>query len=253
MSVSTLKVVLFEGEGTAQLDPEMRFKLAQRCLEEGLRLSRATCLCQIRAGEGENLLLLARFGEQMKQNLHRITSDRLSAQDITGQDIETVMGHVHSARGAMGPAGTDRWVPWFPVIDAEKCTHCGKCLSFCLFGVFKRSPEGKISVGRPGKCKTNCPACGRVCPAGAIVFPKYAQAPINGGHCETPSQPVQVDLEALAGQDVYAALRNRSAGKSAPDRSAACDCLSRLSEQLDIPAEVLESLGGSRSGKARDA
>ncbi len=253
MSVAALKVVIFEGEGAAPLDPEMRLKLAQRCLEEGFRLSRATCLCQIRAGKGEKLLLLARFGEQMKQNLHQITSDRLSAQDITGQDLETVMSHVYSARGPMSPAGADRWVPWFPVIDAEKCTHCGKCLSFCLFGVFKRSPEGKIRVAQPGKCKTNCPACGRVCPAGAIVFPKYAQAPINGGYCETPAQPVQVDLEALAGQDVYAALRKRSAGKGAPDRSAACDCLTRLSEQLDIPAEVLEGLGGSGPGKARDA
>lgn len=80
------------------------------------------------------------------------------------------------------------WIPWFPVIDREACIDCGKCFEFCLFGVYSREEE-KVDVANPQNCKNNCPACARVCPAKAIIFPKFPQAPINGE--SDPEEPAE--------------------------------------------------------------
>ena len=69
---------------------------------------------------------------------------------------------------------------WNPVIDRERCTNCGKCHDFCLFGVYSLS-EGTVKVTQPRNCKNNCPACARICPSKAIIFPKYEKSPVNGG------------------------------------------------------------------------
>lgn len=110
-----------------------------------------------------------------------------------------------------GESAPPSWLPWFPVIDYSRCTACGQCRNFCLFGVYGQQ-EGRVVVERPGQCKPHCPACGRVCPACAIIFPKFNQPPINGA---------EVRPEHLAGQmspeqarkappaDVMAALRKR--------------------------------------------
>jgi NAD-dependent dihydropyrimidine dehydrogenase PreA subunit len=73
--------------------------------------------------------------------------------------------------------GTDAW---YPVIDKERCTECGKCHDFCLFGVYVIEKK-KVRVAHPQNCKNNCPACARMCPNRAIIFPKYEKSPINGG------------------------------------------------------------------------
>ncbi len=104
------------------------------------------------------------------------------------------------------------WFPWFPVLDLARCTHCRQCLSFCLFGVYEAS-GGKVRVARPEACKTDCPACARVCPEGAILFPKFPHAPVSGAEGGTVAEAVaKVDVSALLGGDVYAQLRARNAG-----------------------------------------
>ncbi|MGA7904151.1 MAG: hypothetical protein WCA06_16085, partial [Terrimicrobiaceae bacterium] len=96
---------------------------------------------------------------------------RLNASET--EQIEII--HVESR--ASERAG---WKPWFPVIDYDRCTNCMQCLSFCLFGVYGVDAEKRIQVQNQDKCKTNCPACSRVCPEAAIMFPKYKSGPING-------------------------------------------------------------------------
>jgi NAD-dependent dihydropyrimidine dehydrogenase PreA subunit len=107
------------------------------------------------------------------------------------------------------------WVPWFPVIDYDRCVNCKQCLNFCLFGVYGLSAEGRVEVHKPEGCKTNCPACARMCPAKAIIFPKHGEPPINGDETGTLSpaeEKATADLRAFVKGDVYDKLRRRASG-----------------------------------------
>ena len=83
------------------------------------------------------------------------------------------------------------WTPWFPVIDAERCVHCKKCVDFCMFGVYAVEAE-KVRVIKPESCKTDCPACARICPQNAIMFPKSEENRLNGSLAE-PVMPSAAD------------------------------------------------------------
>ena len=146
------------------------------------------------------------------------------------------------------------WKPWFPVIDYERCTNCMQCLSFCLFGVYGVDAERKIQVQNEDKCKTNCPACSRVCPEAAIIFPKYKSGPINGDAVSADDlrrEKMKVDISSLLGGDVFQMLRDRSqraqsrfskerdADKALKERQK---CLAKLAQSGEIPPEVLMSL-----------
>jgi Pyruvate/2-oxoacid:ferredoxin oxidoreductase delta subunit len=105
------------------------------------------------------------------------------------------------------------WIPWFPVIDYSRCKNCKQCLNFCLFGTYALSAAGKVEVRHPDHCKTNCPACARVCPELAIIFPKHRGAPIDGAEVQATDLKrgdVRVGLKARSREDIYAALRGRS-------------------------------------------
>jgi len=146
------------------------------------------------------------------------------------------------------------WKPWFPVIDYERCTNCMQCLSFCLFDVYGVSDDRRIKVQNQSNCKTDCPACSRVCPEVAIMFPKYRHGPINGEEVtadDVRREAMKVDISALLGGDVYSMLRDRSAkaksrfSKERDDDRALKErqnCLVALKRDLEIPAEVLAAL-----------
>ncbi len=86
------------------------------------------------------------------------------------------------------------WKAWYPLIDPELCNNCGKCLDFCLFGVYGRNDDDRVIVAQPAECKTNCPACARVCPQQAIIFPKHDQQPFDGSAIEN-KQPIPQTFE----------------------------------------------------------
>lgn len=99
---------------------------------------------------------------------------------------------------------------WFPVLDLDRCTHCGQCASFCLFGVYGQDDRGRVVVTDPDGCKDNCPACARVCPETAIIFPKLGEAPLNGAAVTGEAAgPVAVDLDRAVGADLYRTLKSR--------------------------------------------
>jgi Pyruvate/2-oxoacid:ferredoxin oxidoreductase delta subunit len=104
------------------------------------------------------------------------------------------------------------WPAWYPVIDHSRCNHCGQCADFCLFGVYRRS-AGSVEVVNPGNCKNNCPACARICPNVAIVFPKYAGGGAIGGSDSIDNRDemerLQQDTDAILGNDIYKALELR--------------------------------------------
>jgi Pyruvate/2-oxoacid:ferredoxin oxidoreductase delta subunit len=152
----------------------------------------------------------------------------------------------------LGP--TSGWKPWFPVIDYSRCTNCMQCLSFCLFDVYGVSADQKIQVQNQSNCKTECPACSRVCPEVAIMFPKYRHGPINGEEIKSDDvrrEAMKVDISALLGGDIYSMLRDRSVkaksrfSKERDDDRALQErqnCLIALKKDMDIPAEVLAAL-----------
>jgi NAD-dependent dihydropyrimidine dehydrogenase PreA subunit len=96
---------------------------------------------------------------------------------------------------------------WYPVIDSNLCTSCGKCYDFCLFGVYSFEND-IVRVTNPENCKNNCPACARVCPSRAIIFPKYEKSPINGGSIQEEEIDVEF-MEKMYKERLQAKLKER--------------------------------------------
>jgi NAD-dependent dihydropyrimidine dehydrogenase PreA subunit len=202
---------------------------------------------------------MGRFDDQPPQ----IPARELQLRNIDGLAPSDVVGLVDQLREEAAIPSPGKWKPWFPVIDYNRCTNCMQCLSFCLFDVYGVSAEGKIQVQNQSNCKTDCPACSRVCPEVAILFPKYRHGPIHGGEVNADDlrrESMKVDISALLGGDIYSALRDRSAkAKSRFSKERDEDralkerltCLSKLQKEMDIPGEVLAALPSVDEIRAR--
>ncbi|MCF7817050.1 MAG: ferredoxin family protein [Kiritimatiellales bacterium] len=123
---------------------------------------------------------------------------------------------LHNHRHPVGPPADNPSVQsdtaWFPVIDYDRCTSCGQCFQFCLFGVYEKDESGRVVVANPQSCKNNCPACARICPEAAIIFPKVGESPINGAEISDEDglkANIKVNVDEILGDDVYAALTAR--------------------------------------------
>ncbi|KAA5539280.1 ferredoxin family protein [Roseiconus nitratireducens] len=87
---------------------------------------------------------------------------------------------------------------WYPVIDFNRCTNCMECIDFCLFGVYGVDGAETILVEQPDNCRKGCPACSRVCPENAIIFPQH-KAPAIAGSDTGGSEGFKIDLSKLFG------------------------------------------------------
>jgi len=136
----------------------------------------------------------------------------LSEFDISISDIQELPGFSavrQEIRVLPVENGTDAW---YPVLDKAKCTECGKCHDFCLFGVYTIEDK-RVKVVKPQNCKNNCPACARMCPNKAIIFPKYEKSPINGGTVmEETFNPDEMDK--MYSERLRMRLQQRRAGVS---------------------------------------
>ncbi len=124
-------------------------------------------------------------------DLHSIPLDEiLNALSLPKPDTieDTIEGIVYEK------ASKD-WIPWFPVIDSERCVQCKKCVDFCMFGVYSVE-SNRVQVVRPERCKTDCPACARICPQNAIIFPKSEEDRLNGSLAD-PVKPSTSDNTAF--------------------------------------------------------
>ncbi|HEY8751097.1 MAG TPA: ferredoxin family protein [Tepidisphaeraceae bacterium] len=260
------RVALYEGVGAQSLPGAHRAELLQSLLEKGYAV---TCIrpgaAVTHSTEGR-LLVLGLFTE----------SKPLEAQDDTGKitlhfrpidnlDVAQTAALVDQVRDEWKLPKPGSWKPWFPVIDYGRCTNCMQCLSFCLFDVYGVSTDSKIKVQKAQNCKTDCPACSRVCPEVAILFPKYKAGPINGDEVKAEDlqrEKMKVDISALLGGDIYAALRQRSEGakvrfaKERDEKRALEErkkCLAKLQEALDIPQELMNMLPSAEQIQAKTA
>jgi NAD-dependent dihydropyrimidine dehydrogenase PreA subunit len=69
---------------------------------------------------------------------------------------------------------------WYPIIDASQCSACLECVNYCLFSVYAIDGDSQPFVEQPDACRDGCPACARVCPSQAIMFPLYEDRIIAG-------------------------------------------------------------------------
>ena len=109
---------------------------------------------------------------------------------------------------------------WYPVIDYSLCTNCMECIDFCLFGVYGVDQGGQILVEEQDSCKKGCPACSRVCPENAIIFPGHKTPGIAGADGEVAG--LKIDLSKLFGAPdaLEMAARERDAELVADGREA---------------------------------
>ncbi|MBA4191617.1 MAG: ferredoxin family protein [Planctomycetaceae bacterium] len=127
----------------------------------------------------------------------------------------------------LAPAGRR----WYPVIDYSRCTNCLECLDFCLFGVYGVDSLERIITENQDQCKKGCPACSRVCPQQAIIFPEYKSPAIAGAETGAVGG-LKIDLSRLFGGDVGDAL---SAAVQERDRELVNDGRSAVGATIGIP------------------
>jgi len=247
------QVLLLEPDGAEALPSAQRFELMQALLDAGHPLARR------RAPEPQRAPLAVLSTSDAGRDVAPLI-------ELHGRAPGEVLASVEALRETR-KLDKSNWTPWFPVIDYDRCTNCMQCLSFCLFDVYGADAEGQIEVRNEDNCKTNCPACSRVCPEVAILFPKYTKGPINGDVVraeDIEKESMKVDISALLGGDIYSTLRQRSDGarkrfSTERDESKALlerkRCLKALKKDLDIPDEVLMSLpsAGDIEERARRA
>jgi len=75
---------------------------------------------------------------------------------------------------------------WYPVVDYSRCAGCLECVNFCLFGVYGLGQDNLPVVEQPDACRPGCPACARVCPQKAIMFPQHHEPGIAGDPDASP-------------------------------------------------------------------
>ena len=146
------------------------------------------------------------------------------ASEISNQDLEQwIQGEPSDAQQAryqqpqnntaLGPNNNDPNTVrieeaagrrWYPVIDFSRCTNCMECIDFCLFGVYGVDKAETILVEQPDNCRKGCPACSRVCPENAIVFPQHKTPAIAGAPADNTG--FKIDLSLLFGQPDAAEL-----------------------------------------------
>lgn len=131
---------------------------------------------------------------------------------------------------------------WYPVIDYSRCTNCMECIDFCLFGVYGVDQQELILVEEQDSCKKGCPACSRVCPENAILFPGHKTPAIAGADGVIGN--LKIDLSQLFGAPtgvnaIDAAVAERDAELVADGREA-------VGMSIGVPKRQADSAGEPR-------
>jgi len=258
--IHPLQVIVYEGEGADAWDTGNRMSVTATLLDRGYSVLRVTGESSAKSVAGDYpVIVLGQFTGDAPEVVDGTGSIKIATRDTASLDADGIIALVETTREELGgglnqPGQNGAWKPWFPVIDYDRCTNCMQCLSFCLFDVYGVDEEKQIQVQNNDNCKTNCPACSRVCPEVAIMFPKYATGPINGGPVseeDVKRESMKVDITSLLGGDIYSSLKNRSeqaksrfSKERSPDKALneRKRCLTKLQQSGIIPAEVLAEL-----------
>ena len=127
------------------------------------------------------------FSKDAGERMTSPTNDTALALNGSGLDQPSILNRVEESSGRR----------WYPVIDYSRCTNCMECIDFCLFGVYGVDSVDTILVEQPDNCRKGCPACSRVCPENAIMFPQHKTPAIAGSSDAVAS--MKIDLSQLFG------------------------------------------------------
>ncbi|MFN5393234.1 MAG: ATP-binding protein [Planctomycetota bacterium] len=249
------RVLLYEGVSSKQIDAQLRRPLVRTLLDRGYTVTRITESSTFGNLGHTELIVLGVF-DQLPSLESESKALTIHTRDVQNDTLESLLEYIDGIAQGVSEA-RPHWKPWVPVIDYDRCTNCMQCLSFCLFDVYGVNQANQITVQNQTNCKTDCPACSRVCPEVAILFPKYKAGPINGDEINQDDlrrEAMKVDISALLGGDIYSMLKDRSMkaksrfskerddDRALKERQRCMDKLKTNVEGLDIPAEVLSSL-----------
>lgn len=178
--------------------------------------------------------------QQLERYLH---PDRMLAASKAAPGGDDENGIATSVASPDLPEPTKR--RWYPVIDYSRCTNCMECLDFCLFGVYGVDGQEQILVEQQDNCKKGCPACSRVCPENAIIFPGHKTAAIAGADGEVAG--LKIDLSRLFGAPnaIELAAEERDAELVADGRTAvglSVGIPKRQTESAAKPKDALDAL-----------
>jgi NAD-dependent dihydropyrimidine dehydrogenase PreA subunit len=108
-------------------------------------------------------MLLCRMPDQMRAAIQAL----LAKPDVTVYELKSA--HAHYVKRLVLKQPREE-IGWNPAVDAERCTGCGVCFSFCPHGVFEMRDDIAV-VAHPTECVILCSNCMPRCPSQAISFP----------------------------------------------------------------------------------
>ncbi len=159
---------------------------------------------KLRAIQNPVLLCTSLYPRQAEWVLHshgidgeNVTTLRIPSDGAVDDLFETVIaeaGGVEPEASGSGPVDLTASVAqrWYPVIDRSRCVDCGHCYQFCIFGVYDRAEDGTVIAVSPDNCKPGCPACARICPNSAVMFPMSEDPAVAG----VPGHEIELDEQA---------------------------------------------------------
>ena len=161
--------------------------------------------------------------------------------------LGSLLGLANGSPAAGAPASSEEALRrrWYPIIDYSRCTNCMECIDFCLFGVYGVDGLDRILVEQQDNCKKGCPACSRVCPENAIIFPEHKTPAIAGAEVERDAN-FKIDLSKLFGAptaiEVAAAERDAELVRDGRDAVGLSVGIPKRRSQSDGPRDQLDDL-----------
>jgi len=90
---------------------------------------------------------------------------------------------------------------WYPVINAETCIECGKCVDKCTHGVYDKGSPQKPVVVYPDGCIDQCHGCGNLCPTGSITYKGEHENPNKNKGRETTMKNLNTTTDCRCNTD----------------------------------------------------
>jgi hypothetical protein len=127
-----LRIVLYEGNGSAPFPGEDRFAAMTALLERGYAVTRPG-RGSVAPADRSALLVLGRF-EKARPPLAEDQDGTVPIrfEDVTALNPQQIAETVETVRNQSSAVKHGDWKPWFPVIDYDRCTNCMQCLELLL-------------------------------------------------------------------------------------------------------------------------